>query len=144
MASRSTSSRMRASAWRCARGTKRPFFHLPTERKVHMTVSIQESHEISRRARVDEDLEIRRVGGNIGAEIRGIRLAADLDESTIQEIRRALVRHKVIFFRGQQHLDDAAHEDFAARFGGVIAHPTVPVREGSRYLLELDTTEGRA
>lgn len=109
-----------------------------------MTVSIHESHEISRRARIDEDLEVRRVGGNIGAEIRGIRLAADLGEATIQEIRRALVRHKVIFFRDQQHLDDAAHEDFAARFGGVIAHPTVPVREGSRYLLELDTTEGRA
>ncbi len=109
-----------------------------------MTVSIHENREVSRRPRVQDELELRRVGGSIGAEIRGVRLDASLADATIQEIRSALVRHKVIFFRDQQHLDDTAHEDFAARFGQVIPHPTVPVREGSRYLLELDSTEGRA
>jgi alpha-ketoglutarate-dependent sulfate ester dioxygenase len=100
--------------------------------------------EISRSSRIDDDLQIGRVGGSIGAEIRGIHIDADLDDGTIHEIRQALVRHKVLFIRDQQHLDDASHEEFAARFGDVIAHPTVPVSEGSRYLLELDSKEGYA
>jgi taurine dioxygenase len=89
-------------------------------------------------------LDIRPVAGRIGAEIRGVRLSADLDDATIRAIDDAVVRHKVVFFRGQTQLDDAAHEAFAARFGDPVAHPTVPVAEGSRYLLELDSREGYA
>lgn len=89
-------------------------------------------------------LDIRPVTGRIGAEIRGVQLTGDLDAGTVQAIEAALVRHKVIFFRGQQHLDDAEHEAFAALFGDPVAHPTVPVAEGSRYLLELDSKEGYA
>lgn len=59
-------------------------------------------------------------------------------------IRAALVRHKVIFFRDQTGLDDAAQEAFAERIGQPVAHPTVPVAEGSRFLLELDSREGYA
>ncbi|MCW1429680.1 TauD/TfdA dioxygenase family protein [Novosphingobium sp. JCM 18896] len=89
-------------------------------------------------------LDIRPVTGRIGAEIRGVQLSGDLDAQTVQAIEAALVRHKVIFFRGQHHLDDAEHEAFAGLFGDPVAHPTVPVADGSRYLLELDSKEGYA
>src|SRR5580658_4240769 len=80
----------------------------------------------------EERLDIAPVAGRIGAEIRGIELSGKLDDATIVAIRAALVRHKVIFFRGQHTLDDAAQEVFAARLGTPVAHPTVPVAEGSR------------
>ena len=71
-------------------------------------------------------------------------LSGDLDADTVQAIKDAVVRHKVVFFRDQHDLDDARHEAFAALFGDPVAHPTVPVAEGSRYLLELDSKEGYA
>ena len=89
-------------------------------------------------------LDIVPVTGTIGSEIRGVSLADDLDESVIEAIKAAVVRHKVVFFRDQHDLTDASHEAFAARFGDPVAHPTVPVAEGSRYLLELDSKEGYA
>ncbi|WP_260927623.1 TauD/TfdA dioxygenase family protein [Novosphingobium sp. 9] len=89
-------------------------------------------------------LDIRPVAGRIGAEIRGIDLSGSLDAPTVQAIEEALVRHKVIFFRDQQHLDNAEHEALAALFGDPVAHPTVPVAEGSKYLLDLDSREGYA
>lgn len=89
-------------------------------------------------------LDIRPVTGRIGAEIHGITLSGDLDAATVQAIEAAVVRHKVVFFRGQHHLDDAEHEAFTALFGDPVAHPTVPVADGSNYLLELDSKEGYA
>lgn len=71
-------------------------------------------------------------------------LSGDLDGETVQAIKDAVVRHKVVFFRGQTELDDERHEAFASLFGDPVAHPTVPVAEGSRYLLELDSKEGYA
>lgn len=95
-------------------------------------------------ADADGPLDVVPVAGRIGAEIRGVALGGDLDDATIAAIRAALVRHKVIFFREQHHLDDAGQEAFAERFGKPVAHPTVPVVPGSKYLLELDSKEGRA
>ena len=92
----------------------------------------------------ESPLDIVPVAGRIGAEIRGIALSGDLDRVTLDAVRAALVRHKVIFFRDQDQLTDQQHEAFAALLGAPVAHPTVPVAEGSRYLLELDSTEGYA
>ncbi len=88
-------------------------------------------------------LDIQPIAGRIGAEIRGIRLSADLDAATVDAIQAALVEHKVIFFRGQGHLDDAGQEAFAKLLGDPVAHPTVPVHEGSSFLLQLDGAEGQ-
>ncbi|MGH3577236.1 MAG: TauD/TfdA dioxygenase family protein, partial [Mycobacterium sp.] len=68
---------------------------------------------------------VTRLGSHIGARVDGVRLAGDLDAATVGQIRRALLRHKVIFFRGQHHLDDAQQHAFTARLGTPIAHPTV-------------------
>ncbi len=92
---------------------------------------------------VEGPLDIVPVAGRIGAEIRGVQLSGDLANFTLAAIRAALVRHKVIFFR-DQGFDDAGQEAFAARFGTPVAHPTVPVAEGSSYLLELNSSDGYA
>lgn len=89
-------------------------------------------------------LDIVPVAGRIGAIINGVQISPDLDEATIAAIDAAVIRHKVVFFRGQHHVTDEIHEGFAARFGDPVAHPTVPVAQGSRYLLELDSREGFA
>jgi alpha-ketoglutarate-dependent taurine dioxygenase len=90
----------------------------------------------------DLGLDIRRVGGRIGAEVAGVNLSADLPDDTLQAIEKALLRHKVLFFRDQHHLDDQGQEAFAQRLGEPQAHPTVPVREGTKYLLELNSEHG--
>jgi alpha-ketoglutarate-dependent taurine dioxygenase len=88
-------------------------------------------------------LEVIPVAGRIGAEIRGVRLSADLDPETIQAIRSTWLRHKVVFFRGQTHLDDRSQEALTPIFGGSpISHPTVPVLNGTAHVHELDSRHG--
>jgi taurine dioxygenase len=68
-------------------------------------------------------LSVRRLAGHLGAEIGGIDLAASLPDETVDELRRLLLAHKVIFFRGQRvgHAEQIA---FARRFGELThAHP---------------------
>src|SRR4051794_14781225 len=84
-------------------------------------------------------VEVIPIAGRIGAEIRGVRLSADLDGPTVKTIREAWLRHKVIFFRGQHHLDEASQEGLTTIFGGgPVAHPTVPVIQGTNFIHELD------
>ncbi|WP_343590269.1 TauD/TfdA family dioxygenase [Paracidovorax wautersii] len=95
-------------------------------------------------ASIDESfggLRIRRVAGALGGEVLGLTLSADLDDGTIAHLTAALVRHKVLFFRGQHHLDDAGHQAFGERLGRTVAHPTVPARQGTR-IFELDASKG--
>ncbi|MBW7473827.1 TauD/TfdA family dioxygenase [Paenibacillus oenotherae] len=87
-------------------------------------------------------IEILPVAGRIGAEIRGVKLSADLDPGQAAAIREALLKYKVIFFRGQNHLDDAGQESLAGLFGAPVAHPTVPIKQGTDYLLELNSAHG--
>lgn len=89
-------------------------------------------------------IQVNPIGGRIGAEIQGVKLSADLNDEVVQEINQALLAHKAIFFKDQQHLDDAAQEAFAARLGTPLNHPTVPVKDGSAHILELDSRGARA
>lgn len=89
-------------------------------------------------------LRITPLTGRIGAQIDGVRLDARLPEGIVAEIRQALLRHKVIFFRGQQHLDEAAHEDFTERLGPLLVHPARKALEGTRATLHLDSEVVRA
>ena len=93
-------------------------------------------------ARSDFDqLDVHPVAGNIGAEVRNISLSADLSDEIIQQIENALVKYKVLFFRRQHHLTDETHQAFGARFGKIVAHPTVPSPDGTK-LFELDASKG--
>ena len=77
-------------------------------------------------------IEARPLAAAMGAEIGGVDLAGLTDEQ-FEEIRDALFRHKMIYFRGQP-IDHGAHEAFSARFGqfaedaytdGVASHRNV-------------------
>ena len=86
---------------------------------------------------------VHRLGGRIGARIDGVRLGGDLPEDVIAAIRGALLRHKVVFFREQHHLDDEAHIAFAERLGPLTtAHPTV--NTGSARILRVTADKGMA
>ncbi|UPJ26336.1 TauD/TfdA family dioxygenase [Bradyrhizobium sp. CW1] len=79
----------------------------------------------------------------IGAEIRNIKLSGDLPDQTIAAINDLLLKHKVIFFRDQGHLDDAEQERFALRFGKLVPHPTLGASKGTASILELDSARFR-
>ena len=88
-------------------------------------------------------IDVRKIAGHIGAEITGISLGPDLEPGIVKLIRDALLEHKVIFCRGQDHLDDAAQAGYARLFGDLTtAHPTVPGTEAERHVLELDAQRG--
>lgn len=71
-------------------------------------------------------LDIRPMSGYTGAEILGVDLRAPLDVEVVAEIRRTLLRWKVVFFRDQD-LTQAQHIAFGRQFGEVTpAHPTLP------------------
>lgn len=82
-------------------------------------------------------IEVVPVTGSIGAEICGAQLSGDLDTDTLAQIRAALLKHKVIFFRDQHHLDDAQQEAFSALFGDLQKHPMVKAAGDSDALMDL-------
>jgi taurine dioxygenase len=73
-------------------------------------------------ARTYRHIEVVPVSGSLGAEIRGVNVAAALDEAVIGEIRGALLDHLVVFFRDQKL---TPHEQlaFAGRFGQPMEYP---------------------
>ena len=66
-------------------------------------------------ARDYRHLEVRPLAAAMGAEVRGVRVTA-LDAAAFEELRGALYRHKMLYFRDQA-LTHADHEAFSARFG---------------------------
>ena len=89
-------------------------------------------------------LDVRPITPAIGAEIHDMRLAGDLPAETVTAIRDALLRHRVVFFRGQGHLDEAEHQAFAQLLGPLVPHPTVPSVAGTEAVLDIDGENSRA
>ncbi|GAA0195675.1 TauD/TfdA family dioxygenase [Cytobacillus oceanisediminis] len=86
---------------------------------------------------------VRQVGGRIGAVVSGVRLGGDLTAAEVRDVRAALLRHKVIFVRGQHHLTDVEHHAFAATLGTPTSpHPTV--RGAGHAVLPIDSSHGKA
>ncbi|BCL37794.1 TauD/TfdA dioxygenase family protein [Nostoc sp. MS1] len=68
-------------------------------------------------------IEVKPTSGFTGAEISGVNLSTHLEDEVIAEIRKALLKWKVVFFRNQ-NIDHAAQVAFTSRFGEVTyAHP---------------------
>jgi taurine dioxygenase len=65
-----------------------------------------------------QGMSIRPTSGALGVEINGVDLAGSVDEATITDVRSALSRHGVVFFR-DQHLTPEQHVAFAERFGPI-------------------------
>ena len=81
-------------------------------------------------------LEIEPLSGALGAEIRGVDLSRPLDETTVAEIRQALLNHLVIFFRDQD-ITPAQHLAFARYFGETVDYPLLPPLEGHPGIVEV-------
>src|SRR5262252_3223050 len=92
----------------------------------------------------DASPEVSPITPAIGAEIHGVRLSGELPAKTVTAIRDALLRHRVVFFRGQSHLDEAGHQAFANLLGPIVPHPTVPSLAGTEAVLEIDAENVRA
>jgi taurine dioxygenase len=96
---------------------------------------------------VAESMTIAPTGAALGAEIRGVDLARELDEPGFRQIEQAFNRYGVIFLRGQ-NIAVAQQIEFARRFGEVEinvntqaclpGHPEVllvsNIKEDGRYI----------
>ncbi len=69
------------------------------------------------------ELDVRPIGGALGAEIRGVDLNR-LDESDRQAIRAAFADHLVLFFPDQDLTPDG-HRDFASMWGELEVVPAL-------------------
>ena len=82
-------------------------------------------------------ITVHKVGELIGARIDGVHLSGDLSAETAYAINYALAAHKVVFFRGQQHLDDVSQYEFAGTLGTqTTTHPTL--KSADNKLLVID------
>jgi alpha-ketoglutarate-dependent taurine dioxygenase len=71
-----------------------------------------------------QEIEVKPIAGFIGAEIGAVDLSKPLSARAVAEIRGALLKHKVIFFRDQTKVGHAEQIAFAGNFGQVTyAHP---------------------
>jgi len=61
---------------------------------------------------------------HIGAEITGVDLAKGLDPRQLEEVKKALADHLVIFFRDQE-FDHESHKRLGRQFGPLVIHSGV-------------------
>jgi taurine dioxygenase len=88
-------------------------------------------------------LTVTKLGADIGARIDGVRLGGDVPAEQIEAIKAALLASKVIFFRGQDHLDDQGQLAFGGLLGEVtLGHPTV--KNGNPHVLPVDSEYSKA
>ena len=78
-----------------------------------------------RSSSLTRSLQVNPLTCSIGAELSNVHLgAAAEDEGLMAEIRQALLKHRVIFFRDQD-ITRAEHVAFARKFGELEDHPVV-------------------
>ncbi|MEU9092872.1 TauD/TfdA family dioxygenase [Streptomyces sp. NPDC048428] len=89
-------------------------------------------------------LEIRRIGGHIGAEVIGVDLSNELSGPVFSQVRQGLLEHKVLFFRDQK-ITDEDQLAFAGRFGPLTQkHPMMRTVGGKPQVIAVDGEDQRA
>ncbi|KZS84167.1 TauD/TfdA dioxygenase family protein [Mycobacterium persicum] len=91
-------------------------------------------------------IAVHKLSSRIGARIDGVRLGGDLPPAAVEQIRTALLTHKVIFFRDQHHLDDQQQLAFAGLLGTPIGHPAASVlaAENAPIITPINSEYGKA
>jgi taurine dioxygenase len=85
-------------------------------------------------------MRIEQLTCSIGAELIGVSLAdAARDDALFAEIKRALLRHKVLFLRDQE-ISRTDHVAFARRFGELEDHPVVGSHPDHPGLVQINKT----
>ncbi len=79
------------------------------------------------------------LGGVIGAELRGVDLAAGVGKNVYDEIRRLMLQYGVVFFRDQD-ISPAQHKALAESFGPLQTHPAYATVEGFPEITVLEST----
>ena len=79
------------------------------------------------------------MAGALGAEIEGIDLTQALSAADYEQIRKLLVEHEVIFFRGQD-VSPAQQKALAESFGPLQIHPAYGTVEGFPEITILEST----
>ena len=82
-------------------------------------------------------IEAIRCGPTIGAEVRGVDFSRPVPRQVATAIHDALMRYKVIFFRGAE-MTPAQHVAFAKLFGEPTVYPFVPHLDGHPEVVVLD------
>jgi taurine dioxygenase len=94
---------------------------------------------MSAAARAYRHLDVRRFAPALGAEVRGVDLAAGLDDATYAEVRRAFLEHQVLFFKEQREIPPAVQVAIGRKFGELHYHPAAPAMEGFSEIFEIHT-----
>ena len=81
-------------------------------------------------------ISVEPVTGALGAEIRDVDLAEELDDERFSEIHDAFLDHLVLFFHDQR-LTPEQHKDFARRFGDLHVHPLTAGMPGHPEIVEV-------
>jgi alpha-ketoglutarate-dependent sulfate ester dioxygenase len=76
-------------------------------------------------------ITVTKLGSRIGARVDGVRLGGHLRPAAVEKIHRALLAHRVIFFRHQHHLDDQRQLAFARLLGTPVGHPAAAALAGN-------------
>ena len=87
-------------------------------------------------------IQARPTSGAVGAEILGIDLSRDLDDSDVQELRAAFNEYGVIFFR-EQNLSPEQHIAFAERFGQININRFFKTAPGYPQIAEVRKEPGQ-
>jgi len=86
------------------------------------------------------NFEVIRLGGNIGAEIRGLDLRQAIPDDIFQDLHAAFCHHQVLVFRGQD-ITLEQQMAFGRRFGELSIHPFSPNLDEHREVIVLDYSE---
>jgi len=85
-------------------------------------------------------LDVRRLSGSLGAEIRGLRIA-EATQGDAHEIHELLMAHQVLFFPDQHPTPDE-HLAFGRLFGELEAHPNLDLERERPEFFELRAVDG--
>jgi taurine dioxygenase len=84
---------------------------------------------------------IRKLHKLIGAEVSGINLAAPMSAEIFSYLCEAMLKHKVLVFRGQT-LSPEQQVAFARRFGPLEIHPTEQTDDANPYVTRVTQSRG--
>jgi len=87
------------------------------------------------------EIEVVRLSGSLGAEVRGLRLG-EVGPAEARTVSELLTEHLVLLFPGQ-HLSESEHLAFARHFGELEGHPNLdnPFSQ-TREIFELAASRG--
>jgi taurine dioxygenase len=81
-------------------------------------------------------IEVQRLSGSMGAEVRGLDLSRELDAEALEAIRAALHEQLALVFRDQE-LNARDHTRFAEYFGQPFVHPYLRAVDGYPFVHEI-------